>query len=248
MAGESPARRAREKSAQIRQAEEAKARTRRILTQVVVVFVLAVVAIGGTIAVLKIQNDKDEITGPIVAPTAVNENGGIYVGDLDADVTVTIVEDFQCPACRSFETMSSDLLTAWAAEDSGVRLEYRPIAFLDRASSTEYSSRAANAAFCVANQGPSYFLAFHNMLFENQPAEGTAGLPDDDIIGLAMLTGVNESSIGTCIRERTHDGWIQQQTREVLKEVDGTPTVFVNDEMLTNPTPARLTAAVEAAK
>ena len=48
-----------------------------------------------------------------------------------------------------------------------------------RRSTTNYSSRAANAAACVVNESPEKYADFVNVLFAKQPAEGGAGISDD---------------------------------------------------------------------
>ena len=58
-----------------------------------------------------------------------------------------------------------------------ITVEYRPLGFLDSRSTTNYSSRAANAAACVVNESPEKYSDFVDLLFDKQPAEGSAGLP-----------------------------------------------------------------------
>jgi hypothetical protein len=50
-----------------------------------------------------------------------------------------------------------------------VKLHYHVIAILNRASTTLYSSRAANAGYFAADAG--VFERYHNLLFANQPPE-----------------------------------------------------------------------------
>src|SRR5699024_12404568 len=53
-------------------------------------------------------------------------------------------------------------------------LNLHPISILDRASQgTEYSTRAANAAYCVADEDGEAAYTFIDLLFRNQPAEAT---------------------------------------------------------------------------
>jgi hypothetical protein len=53
--------------------------------------------------------------------------------------------------CRQFEENSGDTLDA-LVRDGTVRLRYRPIALLDRASTDDYSTRVLNAAAVVADE------------------------------------------------------------------------------------------------
>ncbi len=55
-----------------------------------------------------------------------------------------------------------------------ITLEQHPIAILDRFSQgTEFSSRSAGAAFCVAESDSDLYFDYAKVLFENQPAENT---------------------------------------------------------------------------
>ncbi len=111
-----------------------------------------------------------------------------------------------------------------------MRLDFRPIAFLDEMSSTEYSSRALNAAVCVAEESPDNWFAMHNKLMEGQPAEGGSGLSDDDLVGLATASGADADTVGKCIDDRPHEDWIDYTSHRVTKSDDfgGTPTIMVN--------------------
>src|SRR5204863_10129589 len=103
-------------------------------------------------------------------------------------VVVDMYEDFQCPNCRDFEAADGATLKTW--QQAGiVRLVYHPVAFLDQASSTHYSTRALDAAASVEDSSPDAFQAFHDLLYANQPAEGGAGLPDSTLARLAAQAG-----------------------------------------------------------
>src|SRR5262245_37100918 len=60
-------------------------------------------------------------------------------------VKLVFYEDFMCPVCKAFE----DQVGGYVEDQvklGVVSVEYRPIAYLDDSSTTDYSSRAANAA------------------------------------------------------------------------------------------------------
>ena len=56
--------------------------------------------------------------------------------------------------------------------------------FLDQASTTHYSTRAAAASGCAADQ--DRFTDYLHELFVNQPPEGSAGLSDTELIALGQ--------------------------------------------------------------
>lgn len=155
-------------------------------------------------------------------------------------VDITIFVDYLCPICGQFEEANaaaiSDLLARGAAT-----VEIHPIAILtNRSQGTQYSLRAANAAACVANDYPNSFLNFHNALFENQPAEDTPGLSDEDLIALATSAGAGPK-VEECITETAFEDWVKASTERAIsgnlaindldkkfESVTGTPTILIN--------------------
>jgi len=162
---------------------------------------------------------------------------------------VDVYEDFQCPVCAQLEATSGATLRSLV--DAGtVRLRYRGMAFLDRASTTDYSTRALNAAAVVAESGTDAYRAFHDLLFANQPAEGSAGLSDDQLVGFAAQAGATGDGVASGIRDLRHGDWVAAATDQASRDgVTGTPTVVVDGTTLdsTELTPEGIAAAVQAA-
>jgi protein-disulfide isomerase len=128
-----------------------------------------------------------------------------------------------------------------------VRVEYHPMAFLDDASSTRYSTRALNAAGCVLDTTPSAFEKFHDLLYANQPKEKSAGLPDSQLIDYAKQAGAGD--ISSCVKDLKFEGWTKRVTDQASKDgVVSTPTVFVDGKKLENVLdPTAVKSAIEAA-
>lgn len=232
-----------------RQQEEARraARRRRLLLQVGLPALVAVLVLATTVLVLALRGEKVEPIAIEDRPNLVDETGALSFGAKDPKVVIEAVEDFQCPVCRQFEAMAGDLLEQYRA-DPRIQVRYRPIAFLDRASTTRYSSRASNAAACVAAEGPQKWLAFHEQLFTHQPAEGGPGLTDSELLDLAEDAGVQRGRIQQCVTDESYADWVTSTTAATLQgEVTGTPTVFVNGEKLDGFDVASIRAAVEEA-
>jgi len=123
------------------------------------------------------------------------------------------------------------------------------VAFLDRSSSTNYSSRALNAAMAVlSTAGPDAFMRFRSIAFGNQPAEGSAGVPDSTLIEWAVQSGADEDKVTPLINDNTYHQWVVNATDQMSKDnVTGTPTVFVNGKKYTSPQDAA-TAVLAATK
>ncbi|KUM36524.1 DsbA family protein [Arthrobacter sp. EpRS71] len=141
-------------------------------------------------------------------------------------VKVVAYIDFICPVCKQFETAYGESLTNLRNEGK-ISVEYRALGFLDRQSTTNYSSRAANAAACVVNSSPEKYAEFFNLLFERQPAEGGAGISDNDL--KKMATEIGAANIDSCIDSKQFRPWVKVATQEAAAiGVTGTPTVFID--------------------
>src|ERR1700684_2380994 len=110
---------------------------------------------------------------------ATPEGDGILIGAGRVQVDVYI--DFLCPFCERFE-QPAEAVRAGLVSDGEVRLAYHPMNFLDEASTTSYSTRAAAASGCAADQGR--FTEYMHALFVSQPPEGGPGLSDAELAGL----------------------------------------------------------------
>jgi protein-disulfide isomerase len=207
-------------------------RVRRAWTIGVVAALLAIV-VGGYL----VQSTRDASGRAATVPAGVTDTYGVVVGDASAPHTVTVYEDFQCPICHDFEGTAGDRLRK--AVDAGrIRLDYRMVAFLDDASTTDYSTRALNAAAVVLDtSGQDVFLEFHDLLFDHQPPEGSAGLSDAQLVRYAVRAGADESAVRPGIEDPTFRQWAVNAASQMSRDgVNGTPTVLVDGEMQAEPT------------
>ncbi len=228
------------------QAAMRKAEARRrngIIAGAVIAVLIVAVGVGAIV-----QAGRNSTSASSATPANFSGTGAtsVFLGPDNAPVTVTVFEDFQCPICREFETNVGP--TIQSLRDAGtIKVEYRSIAFLDRMSSTNYSTRALNAAACVRDSSPGSFEKFHALLFENQPAENSAGLPDSKLIDLAKEAGA--ADVSACIKNEKFKDWTVKVTDAASKDgINGTPTVRVNGTELVNPTADDLKKAVAKAQ
>jgi protein-disulfide isomerase len=214
-----------------------KRRQRTLWTSVIAVAVLVIAGLLGWAALA--GQDGGDYTAPPGA--AAGDDSGIAEGD--GPVRLDIYADFICPSCKAYEEATASTVDQLLA-DNRVTVVFHPVAFLDRNSSTRYSTRAASAAGCAAEDGK--FPEFAAALFENQPAEGGAGLSDDDLIRVGGEVGLVDPDFAECVRDGEYRPWVAHVT-EVASDrgVTGTPTVYVNGKEVERTVEA-LTAAVEA--
>jgi protein-disulfide isomerase len=178
-------------------------------------------------------------------PQAVTLADGVVVGKASAKVAVDLYEDFQCPVCKQFEQSAAPVLKQYV--DSGrVKARYHAVAFLNRVSSTLYSSRSANAGYCAADAG--VFERFHDLLYANQPPEGGAGLGDDQLIAFGRQAGATGDAFAQCVRTRKYNDFVNDITETASRNgISGTPTVLVDGTQVQGLDAASLRTAIEAA-
>ncbi|MFC4375896.1 DsbA family protein [Nocardia halotolerans] len=216
---------------------EAADKKRKVAIQIGVAAVLValVAAIGVGIA-MKQPDSGTEGTASSMAQLpasggSITENGAVRIGNPDAPVKVRVVADLQCPACKKFEAANGSALAEAIADGTAV-VDYEIISFLDRASTNQYSSRAANASFCVAKSDPGKYQNWLQLMFENQPAEGGAGLSDAELVDIATEAGYTDPAVAECIEGKPYNDYVEQVTQQTLQgEVQGTPAVFINGEL-----------------
>ena len=216
------------KAAELRAAQQ-RAEKRRRLLMVGGVAALFVLIVGGAILWTVLSQEDVE------APDAGQGDYGVSIGDPDAEHTLVIYEDFLCPICGQLEAAANEGL-AEAAADGKVLVEYRPIAILTRFG--DYSVRSANAFKAVLETaGPEEAKKFHDLLFEDQPAEDDedSHYTDDELVDLAVEAGATESDVRDDIEDLAYEDWVDDATQAAVDaNVQGTPTIVLDGEQFSD--------------
>jgi protein-disulfide isomerase len=165
-----------------------------------------------------------EMTRPGHVPASATAAGdGVRIGS--GPIMVDAYVDFLCPYCRAFERNAGGTLARLIAAGQ-ISLAYHPMDFLDAASSTNYSTRAAAASGCASDGGR--FLEYARALFDSQPPEGGPGLSDAQLAELAGAVGLPES-FAQCLHSGRYLDWPPYVTAlATARGVQATPTVLVN--------------------
>jgi protein-disulfide isomerase len=168
---------------------------------------------------------------------------GITVGNPAAPATIDLYLDFQCPACAQYEQQAGVTIDQLVSSGQA-KIVYHPVAYLNRFSSTQYSSRSSAAAGCAADAG--VFPEFAELLYANQPPEGGAGLPEEQLVALGTQAGAGPD-FGTCVQDGRYAGWARSVTDAASQAgITATPTVLVNGQEVARSVEA-LRSAVTAA-
>ncbi|SEC80680.1 Protein-disulfide isomerase [Streptomyces sp. 2231.1] len=243
---------ARERLAVEREKQKSADRRRRtLLVGASVVCVLALAAVIGVLAA-NAGKDKGGSAGPAVAPSGAQgkDSLAIPVGKDGAKSTLTVWEDFRCPACQAFEAAYRP--TLHELTDAGkLRVEYHLVRLIDGNLGGTGSLRAANAAACAQDAGK--FRDYHDVLYANQPKETDDAFGDDArLIELAgKVNGLDTPAFRTCVKDGTHNSWVDKSHAAFKAgNFGGTPTVLLNGKNIYQDqtmTPAKLKQMVEDA-
>jgi protein-disulfide isomerase len=167
---------------------------RRMRVIVGLAIVVAVTAVG-----LIVQSDRkamQAVAAPIPVstvsaryPEAMDPRTGVVtVGLPTATATIDLYEDFLCPACAALYHVYDEQIRA-AVERGDLQVRFHLLPFFDRFSNPPgYSGRAANAAIAAADGGK--FVPYYASLYEAQPAEGSAGYTDAQLVALGQALGL----------------------------------------------------------
>ncbi|MEU2270780.1 thioredoxin domain-containing protein [Streptomyces olindensis] len=244
---------AREKLAVEREKQKsAEKRRRALLVGGAVVAVLGLAAVIGVVAANAGKDDGGEASGPVVAPSGAQGKDGlaIPVGKDSAKSTLTVWEDFRCPACKSFETAYRPVIHE-LTNAGQLKVEYHLVTLIDGNMRGSGSRNAANAAACAQDAGK--FPAYHDVLFDNQPPEiDDAYASTDKLIELAgKVDGLDTPAFRACVKDGTHNAWVDKSHQAFDKGgFSGTPTVLFDGKNIYQDrtmTPAKLKQMVQEA-
>ncbi|MEU5362890.1 thioredoxin domain-containing protein [Streptomyces sp. NPDC005925] len=244
---------ARERLAAEREKQKAGEKRRRVLVAgAVVIGVLGLAAVIGVVAANVGKDDGGDAAGPVVAPSGAKGKDGlaIPVGKESARSTLTVWEDFRCPACKGFEQAYRSTIHELTAAGQ-LRTEYHLATIIDGNMGGTGSRTAANAAACAQDAGK--FPAYHDLLFDNQPQEADDAFADPaKLLELAgTVDGLDTAGFRACVKDGKHDTWVTRSGEAFSKGgFSGTPTVLLNGKNIYQDrtmTPAKLKRMVQQA-
>lgn len=165
-------------------------------------------------------------------------------GSNNPKAVVTFYEDFLCPACGNFERTFGPTVSR-LIDVGAIAADYSMVSILDSSRNHNYSSRAANAARCVADESLDAFRRFHTALFTTdiQPSETGKSFPDNArLIELAREAGV-VGKVPDCINSGKY---LDKVTGEAAAaQIKATPTIKINGEDYDPSTPDALVSKIK---
>jgi protein-disulfide isomerase len=205
------------------------------LTSIVVIFAVALVGY------IVLSNEKKPSSGESKSIRVTSSKLVTKEGTSDPKAVLSLYEDFLCPACGNFERQFGPTVSNLI--DSGaVAADYYMVSILDR-QGDGYSSRASNAAYCVADESTEAFRRFHAALYAQQPEEGVGPFPDN-----SRLTEVaRQAGVAGKVPECISSGRYTEMAKGLAKatNVQSTPTIRINGEDYSPTTPDALIAKIK---
>jgi protein-disulfide isomerase len=202
---------------------------RRLISPGVVIVAVVVLAIIAAVGVdVWRKNSKVEVTSngkpePTVITGPGTNGKGVTVGKAGAKAHIDLYLDFRCPHCAEFEEATGPTIDK-LVEDGTATLTYWPLMFV----SPNDSPRLANAFAAAAANGKALTYA------DEMYADFSKAWTTDQLLQLGKQLGVDDAKFETAVNDNSYKGWLDSVAQAANdRKVEGTPTVFVNDKMLT---------------
>ena len=234
----------RQSVAAARQSSGGNNRTQLTILVVAVVVILAIV-IGGVWYTQQQSQVQAEGYGPSTQSVATAADNGVVTVSKPGSTptaTIDIYEDALCPICAEFEKQFGQQI-GQSLDAGTLAVNYHMLNFLNPSSfSGTYSTRAAAALLCVAQQDgskPGAYMAMHAAIMstDNQPAEqGTEDLTNEQLAALATSAGATNST--QCISSGQNEeaaAASASTSSQTLQDATGrvaTPTVLHNGQAI----------------
>lgn len=171
--------------------------------------------------------DKVYLNGNVVVP----EDADVTYskGNANAEVIVTEYSEYECPFCSRLTLEVIPQLEDDYIEKGKILFVFKDFPIPNH----EHSVKSAEAAYCAGEQDEEKFWQMHITLFENHK-----NLTEQDLISYAEKLDLNIPAFKTCLNSEKYKPLVMRNRQEGLeKDVNATPTIFVNDQKIVGLTP-----------
>ncbi|CEI26877.1 DSBA oxidoreductase [Propionibacterium freudenreichii] len=226
-----------------REREAAAARRKRIIIATVVVVIIAALVAVIAMAASGVFSSKSgsstkgtATTVSVRPPNASPGDKGVFSADNtnNSAPVLTVVDDFQCPACHQYETVYGPVFESLAKKGE-IRLEYRTRYFLDINLKNDSSVRAARAAAIADTFGK--YQEYHDTVFSNQPSQEGVGYTDDQLRNsfpqAAGITGDDLAKFQSSYDKGEMNAFVDAVDKNASADgYNSTPTFLSNDKQI----------------
>jgi protein-disulfide isomerase len=164
--------------------------------------------------------------------TQADPGGIIYGSNPNAPVTLQIWEDVRCPYCKLAEDMFSGIYQQYA-NDGKIKVETHLVDLIDRADGGSGSLFGGTALACAQDVGSPQYIAYHNLLYKNQPEETNDAYGSvDHLLNLAsQVDGLRSPTFDTCVNQGKYAAWVKANYDALGVKLGGsvgTPDIYID--------------------
>ena len=147
----------------------------------------------------------------------------VALGNENAPVTLVEVSDFGCSHCKDFHNTKAEAIKENFVDSGQVRWLFVPYAL------SPTTAPAANAAMCANEQGK--YFEFTNAMYATEDTAVT--LTRDGMLAAGAAAGLEPEAFLECVADGRYSNAINaNQLAANAAGVTGTPTFFINDQVV----------------
>ncbi|MBD3303719.1 thioredoxin domain-containing protein [Candidatus Woesearchaeota archaeon] len=157
----------------------------------------------------------------------VDLEGVPFLGEEDAEITMVIYDDFECPFCSRFETQAWPKIKENYIDTGKAKFYYKhfPLGF------HSHAQIAAEASECAHDQGK--FWEMHGMIFENQQ-----DISEESLKEWAEELELGMDDFNECLDTHKYAEKVKKSMAEGQQVgVKGTPSILIEDELVVGARP-----------
>ncbi|MGC8651190.1 MAG: DsbA family protein [Minisyncoccia bacterium] len=197
-------------------------------TVIIIVIVLLASFIGYGKSVLKQKTNvqNDDCQGKTLQNTTIKDVEPL--GNTTSTNILEIYSDYQCPFCARYYVETIKPFIKDYVDTGKIKLIYHDIAF-----EGERSQWAAEAGRCANDQGK--FWEYHDKIMSTRYETNNTQVYDkNNLVQVAKDLGLDECEFTLCLNSGKYTKTIQDETQAALNKIKGTPTSFLNGQILAN--------------
>ncbi len=157
------------------------------------------------------------------------------LGEEDANLTIVMYEDYECPYCKEFETNTFPQIKENYVDTGKAKIVWKDFPLPARIH--PWAMDAARTMECVYRQDSEAFWNIKDTVYANQADISTSNVVEK-IKGYASEQGVNASSVQTCLDSGNPREEIEGDKQDASRlGIRGTPGVMVGDQKVVGARP-----------
>ena len=184
------------------------------ITNIIIVLILLLISFF-------VWNKTKTITEESKPVTLILNESDHSVGNKNAKVTIVEYADFQCPACKAFESITTPLLAEYSDKINFV-FKYFPLIQIH-----QNAILSAEAAEAASKQGK--FWEMKKILYEKQDEWANALDAKTKIISYAVSIGLDSKKFEVDLKDKSTEDRVLKDLKEANSlKLNGTPSFIIN--------------------